>query len=198
MTQQEDVARVLAQIFTEWDKAEKAIKIAEQVNGEIVNPAVYELRYAGRRLIEGMRLHFSGDHTQALKRLNDAHFDCCRARHDAIDAATAKISNDLAIAVKKIGSNLVLEHFADYAKLVRELQSTRRKIAVSREDRESRDKIYESIVNDNLEKIMEYYEDFQACEPLLKSTGIRGRLMTVAGFGGWVVATVIAYYSMGK
>jgi hypothetical protein len=28
------------QIIDEWNKAEKAIKIAEQVNGEIINPAI--------------------------------------------------------------------------------------------------------------------------------------------------------------
>lgn len=198
MAQQEDVSRVLDQIYTEWDKAEKAIKIAEQVNGEIINPAIYELRYAGRRIIEGLRYYGESNYIDSLNKLNDAHFDCCRARHDAIDAATSKISNDLSIAVKKIGSRVVLAHFSDYPKLVKELTTIRRLVAISREDRNNRDKIYETISNDNIVKIMDYYGDFQANEEILKSEGRWQRLKTIGGVLGWIVATAIAIYAARK
>lgn len=88
-----------------WDKAEHAIKLAEQVNGQVVNPAIYELRYAGRRLIEADQLEAKGDLEEAAKRLGDAQMDCMRARHDAVDAATSKITVHLELAIDKLGAS---------------------------------------------------------------------------------------------
>ena len=44
----------IASICAEWDRAEKYIKLAEQIGGKVVFPAVAELRYAGRRIIEAL------------------------------------------------------------------------------------------------------------------------------------------------
>jgi hypothetical protein len=183
------------QIIDEWNKAEKAIKIAEQVNGEIINPAIYELRYAARRCVEAAQEYQNNNPRNAAKLLHDAHFDCCRARHDAIDAATSKISNDLSIAVRKIGGRVIYAKFPNYAVLVKELKSIRSLVASSREARENRDAIYETIAGDNLVKIVDLYSEFQACEEILKDEGRYSRLKTILGILGWVVATAIAIYS---
>lgn len=45
MATQQDIDAAFAVVRSEWNKAERAIKLAEQVNSEIVNPAIYELRY---------------------------------------------------------------------------------------------------------------------------------------------------------
>jgi hypothetical protein len=80
--------------------------------------------------------------TLADKLLNDAHFDCCRARHDAIDAATSKIAADIRIAIEKLKPDVVLKHFPKITELYKKLQNVRKKIAVSRENREDRDGIH--------------------------------------------------------
>lgn len=191
-------AELIAQILEEWNKAEKAIKIAEQVNGEIINPAVYELRYAGRRFVEAVDHINKGTNDKALKLLHDAHFDCCRARHDAIDAATSKISADLKIAVRKIGSSFVLDKFPNYISLIGELSAVRGLIAISREDRDNRDKIYATVESDNLQTIIKYYNEFQASEPILRNAGKWSRVKTVFGFVGWLVAAGISIASLFK
>src|SRR5688572_5247091 len=99
----DELTRATSRVSAEWNKAETAIKLAEQVNGEIINPAIYELRYAGRRLIEALEAASAGDRQEALSLLRDAHFDCMRSRHDATDAATSKIVSDLKIAVEYLG-----------------------------------------------------------------------------------------------
>lgn len=58
-------------IHDEWNKSEEAIKAAEQVNGRVILPAVKELRYAGRRIVEALHLIGAGD---------DDHAPPCRAR----------------------------------------------------------------------------------------------------------------------
>ena len=99
------------EICVRWNEAEGMIKVAEQVNGEIINPAIYELRYAGRRIVEALKCHEEGDIDKRNNLLHDADFDCCRAKHDAIDAITAKVANDMALATKKLGEDNVLQHF---------------------------------------------------------------------------------------
>lgn len=163
-----------AAVRKQWNKAERAIKLAEQVNEEIVNPAIYELRYSGRRIVEAFDLSAS-EQDAAINKLRDAEFDCCRARHDAIDAATSKMVAMLDAAQEKLGADLVLTHFAAFPNLVRRLGDVRDKIVVSREDRENRDKIYEAIEAEDLTELVSIYRDFKASEELLKQSAALNR-----------------------
>lgn len=185
MATKADLDSALEADRVEWNKAEEAMKLAEQVNFKIINPSILELRYAGRRLVEAIPL-MKSDRAAAKKLIDDAHFDCCRARHDAIDAATAKISADLDIAVRKIGPDIVLDKFPDLSKLISALNVTRGKIAKSRKNREDRDAIYETIQHDNLESVVKMFSAFQASEPLLVAAGVQARKDRMWGkFFGW-------------
>jgi hypothetical protein len=190
------LAEAVKAVQVEWNKAEKAIKLAEQVNGEIINPAVYELRYAGRRLVEAL---VETDESNARKLLADASFDCCRARHDAIDAATSKIVADLDIAVARIGAEIVLHSFPEYCDLVAALGDIRDRIAVSRERRGDRDVIYSSIEKDLLEDIVSRFRKFRASEPLMVAVARsqrRSRLFNnIFGWTGVLVTIFVAYVS---
>jgi len=144
MSKKSEISKALASLEVHWNLAEKAIKQAEQINAEIVNPAIYELRYAGRRLVEAMP-KLDSDPDSAKKLIEDAIFDCCRARHDAIDAATSKISADFRISIKKIGPKNLLQYFPKFTEIFAILQDTRRKIVESRGNRDNRDEIYKTI-----------------------------------------------------
>jgi hypothetical protein len=109
----------LKNIRTEWDRAEEDIKLAEQVCNNIIIPSIKELRYGGRRIAEVLYQMESGGSEQDIsKLLQDALFDCYRARHDAIDAATSKIAIDLEIKVEKLGFEAILPAFQEFPKLV--------------------------------------------------------------------------------
>jgi hypothetical protein len=51
-----DYKDILEIICKEWDLAEKYIKEAEQVANNVVFPSIKELRYAGRRIVDGLNL----------------------------------------------------------------------------------------------------------------------------------------------
>lgn len=163
----DEIVAEIERICAEWDEAEKAIKLAEQVNGEIINPAIYELRYGGRRIIEAFSLLASDETDSAKKKLSDAHFDCCRARHDAIDAATSKIVSDLDIALERLGPKAIVECYPDYTSVVTRLGKVRGLVAISRENRDDRDAIYASIQADELPELVEKYREFRASEKML-------------------------------
>ncbi|WP_292980596.1 hypothetical protein [Oceanicaulis sp. UBA6590] len=186
------------EICVRWNEAEGMIKVAEQVNGEIINPAIYELRYAGRRIVEALKCHEEGDIDKRNNLLHDADFDCCRAKHDAIDAITAKVANDMALATKKLGEDNVLQHFPNITKMYRTIKSVRSKIKISREDRENRDAIYETLGAGDIPELVELYEEFLGSEDLLKAAArknmigrnvayvVTGLSLVIAAFSTWV------------
>lgn len=192
MTTKKEIEAALAEVVTEWNLAEKAVKLAEQVCGEIVNPAIYELRYAGRRLIEAIALPDTDE--LKLRKIQDAHFDCCRARHDAIDAATSKISADMDIAVTRLGAANVLKHFPNITDLLEALGEMRDKIANSREKRDDRDAIYATLQDENMSHVVEIFRKFKASEELLKESAKADRRKTLKnnffGYGGLILATI--------
>lgn len=180
----EEIEKALADLQAEWNKAENAIKLAEQVNGEIINPAIYELRYGGRRLVEALSKVTEGNQGPAvLNLLRDAHFDCCRARHDAIDAATSKVVSDLDIAIGRLGADAVLSSYPNFPGLVRKLGDVRDRIATSRQNRDDRDAIYSVLEATNLPNIIADYRDFRANEPIMKLYAKQQRTRLLVSYG---------------
>lgn len=163
----------LDSIHDEWNKAEEAIKAAEQVNGKVILPAVKELRYAGRRIVEALHLIGAGDDDEAAKRLQDAEFNCYRARHDAIDAATAKIAIDVEAATR-LGYSAVLAAYPEFPDMWQVLESIRSKITQSRRDRERRDIIYTEI-GDDFMSLIERYRSYKGREKLMIAFAKRER-----------------------
>lgn len=107
---------ILADIASKWDQAEEAIKLAEQVTHSVTYPAIAELRYAGRRIVDVLNeIANSNEEARIAELLHDAKFDCLRARHDATDAAASKIALDLEIMRKKLGYNAILKTCPDFA-----------------------------------------------------------------------------------
>lgn len=158
--------QLFSAMSVEWNKAEKAIKLAENIDGEVVIPAIFELRYAGRRLVEAWAIRLS-ELESSLALLKDAKFDCHRARHDAIDAATSKMVGDMNVAVEFLSASVIIKLFPLFSEFYGSLLEVRERIAISREDRENRDKIYDTIQNVDLDRLAVLYRQFKSCEPLM-------------------------------
>ena len=179
----------LESIRKEWDKAELDIKQAEQVCDEVVMPSIMELRYAGRRIAEILYLINTGDPDNKIDGLlHDATFDCHRARHDAIDAATAKIAADLAIALKAIGPEAVLKACPSFPQIRKEVLDLRKKIKASRHHRENREAIYSVLEDSDFIELCDSFGQFQASEDLMKELAANDRRAVfrsnVFGYGG--------------
>ena len=158
----------LERIKHQWDLAESDIKLAEQVCNNVVVPAIKELRYAGRRLADALSAiagNSSLGNVQQL--LTDAEYDCHRARHDAIDAATSKIAIDLDIMQEKLGYAVILKAYPKFSALFIALNGVRDKIAVSREDRKNREAIYATIEVVDFPNLVRMFRDLQTAEKLM-------------------------------
>jgi hypothetical protein len=173
----DDHIRLLAKIKTEWNRAEADIKTAEHVVANIVIPSVKELRYAGRRLVEALHLIITSpeDVRTITSLLDDACFDCCRARHDAVDAATGKIALDIDTMVSKLGYDSILPACPSFPRLFRELQAVRAKIAESRGKREDRESIYSVLEAIDFPSLVASFNELRASEDMMKALAKKSR-----------------------
>src|SRR5262249_24115555 len=110
-----------------------------------------------------------GDKEQILHHLGETKFFCHRARHDAIDAATSKITADMAIMTERLGYHIVLQVHPKFGDLHRKLREIREKIVVSRQERTNRDKIYAAISATDFKSLISDYNDLLASEPMMRS-----------------------------
>lgn len=177
MSELSDFQSLITQVHDEWNRAEADIKQAEQVCVAVIQPAINELRYAGRRLVDAIGLvNADGDRAQIEAFLNDSLFDCHRARHDAIDAATSKIAIDLETLAEKIGHDVVLMAFPDFPILFAEMESVREKIVASRKNRESREKIYTAIESVDFPKLVFMYNRMKSSELIMQKIARKRRI----------------------
>lgn len=159
-------------ICNHWAQAEVDIKLAENVCKSIVFPSIKELRYGGRRLAEVLKIFSTGGPEEKIQALiHDAEFDCIRARHDAIDAATSKMAMDMDIAVSKLGYQAVLTTFTKYAELVSRVDVVRRQIAESRGG--TREQVYTTLEQSEFGLLVSLYSEFKTAEPLMKKFAVQ-------------------------
>jgi hypothetical protein len=171
MSDLDSCREILTSILAEWDRAEGDIKLAEQVCLRVSEPSIKELRYAGRRVTEAIHNILSGGDVEHVKKLlYDADFDCHRARHDAVDAATSKMASDIRAMTDRLGYNPVLKACPNFPEFFRNLRHIRRNIVKSRErGRQDRDSIYESIESVDLKQIVSEFEDITEAEEIMRS-----------------------------
>jgi len=175
-------------IRAEWDRAELTIKTAEQAVGAAIIPALKELRYAGRRLADAIALIGIASRKRELADLlADAHFNCHRARHDAIDAATDAMLKRLDAAIEKLGDDVVSQHFPDAMSLAAKLTEIQARIAGSRGDRENRDAIYSAIEGVELPELHTSFRGFLYSRDRMMRTARRRRWRS---FVSWVVLAI--------
>jgi hypothetical protein len=157
-------------IRSEWNKAETDIKTAEQVCLKVVIPAIKELRYAGRRIVDALASLDSGAPTEDINSfLCDAKFDCYRARHDAIDVATSKMAIDIEVMINKLKYSAILPAYPGFPKLFAEITEVRKKIATSRGNRENREAIYSVIESTDFPKLVSRFQEMKSCEQIMKA-----------------------------
>lgn len=178
-----DYSEILGSICREWDTAERDIKIAEQIGDQVVFPSIKELRYAGRRIVDALNALARGeDSTRITALLEDARFDCYRARHDAVDATISIVSAELNVAAKKLKYGPVLSAFPRYSELLGHIRRAQENLAKSRSNRHDRDAIYGAVEEANFEQIVVLFRDFRESNSVMKSLAKRERWKSVINF----------------
>lgn len=170
-------ATILAEIRAEWDQAEADIKLGELTSKNVVFPAIKELRYAGRRIVDALNAIYEGkDPVDVHALFQDARFDCHRARHDAIDAAFSQIAVELDLLVDKLGYDATLKAYPEYTTFYVEFSKSRKQIIASRRKRQDREDIYSYIEKVELQNIVSKFKDIKAAKPVIMGIARKERI----------------------
>lgn len=157
-------------LIQEWNVAERRIKKAEHVRaGEVVASAIFELRYAGRKVMDAVQILLSGDwktneerRRLVLTYLADATEDCVKAKHDAIDSMLDFSTRWFYETERILSLGSLVKFFPDYVNITSEISEIQENIAASRENRiDSRDGIYDDIESTKLESILSLFQNMR-------------------------------------
>ncbi len=196
----EELDNLLRQTFEQWDIAERRIKKAEQVRGnEVVTSAIFELRYAGRKIVDAQKLAMATDlannagaREDVRRYLADAYEDCVKAKHDAIDAMLDFVTNWFAELERTIGLKSIMGYFPNYITITAKIADIQDKITESRGDRHgSRDGIYDEIENSGYDEVLTLYDQMlhsrERIESQVKRERMLKRVLVLAAIAGPVV-----------
>jgi hypothetical protein len=157
----------LTELISQWDIAERRIKRAEQVReNQVVSTAIYELRYAGRKVMDAIRLSINNDnwrndgetYNRIRSYIDDAIEDCVKAKHDAIDSMMDFITNWLYRQEDRLGFSAIHKFFPDYMSITATIANIQDLIEESRGDRtRRRDGLYDEIENSGYLEIISFY-----------------------------------------
>ena len=142
---------------------EERLKEAELICGQVVYPAVNELRYLARNLANVLSIALDGgseDRNKLFERyLLDAELCCQRANHDITDAIFTYIALEIEAVRKSMGASLIQGHFDDYSAQMESLQIVHDLMAKSRgTERTRRAEIYTDIASNYLPGILNFYK----------------------------------------
>lgn len=113
-------------IVQEWSDAEADIKNAEPIVGDVVIPSIKELRYAGRQVVNALIASADDNSERVNFYLEEAFYNCHRARHDAIDTAAWKMALNLEAVQSDIGPEALMQYFPqvfDFKQVLQEINN---------------------------------------------------------------------------
>jgi hypothetical protein len=199
----------LRELIAQWNIAERRIKQAENARAqEIVSSAIFELRYAGRKVVDAIHLvltHSWQDdeniEEQIHAYIDDAIEDCVKAKHDAIDAVMSFVVRWFSEQERLIGLRNVQHFYPNYLPLTAKIADIQGKIEQSRGDRTRlRESIYDEIENNGYDDILELYKEMRSSRRRVDKVIWRERwknrilwIFGVAGFLALIVSIVHLY-----
>lgn len=190
------------QICAQWNKAEKDIKLAEQVSGKAVIPSINELRYAGRRIVDALaKARFPGSEHDVAVLLAEARFDCHRARHDAIDVGSSIIAGECEAMARHLGYEVILKTYPEFPALNAQLAKARRMIADSRQDRDKREEIYAELEDVAFPALVDKFNALKASGPImaeLAKSQRRKNAFLLWGCVATVIGSIISFIALWK
>ena len=141
----------IAALAGKWNDAEEWVKRGENINRAAITPAINELRYAGRLIVDAFAAHKNGDEDEAKGCIANAEKNLAKARHDVVDTIYSFYSDKALQSLDQIGRAAAHEHFPRYTELFALIKTIREKIELARSDRhEERETIYCELIKNFL------------------------------------------------
>lgn len=146
-----EIEPLIQEVVVAWNEAERVIKKAELLDSKVVMAAINELRYAGRRIADAILAANGNNHDDgktAVQYIQDAHFRCLCAQHDAVDAALFFLNRRIDAIENTFGFGTITKYFPDYTNFLAERDAVAGLVERTRADRTQRATLYKEIVGE--------------------------------------------------
>lgn len=158
--------RQLDQLLDYWRQIEYWLKRAEQVSYDACVPAINELRYASRQLLNAVRVYGKhkltpGDISVLRKRIVIAEQYMLNADHDICDAVVKYFAKSIHDAEKQVPVERIHVHFNEYASYKGSVQEANRLIVETRSEYDKRAENYHAIQTRIIPDLITLYPKFE-------------------------------------
>ncbi|MER8995568.1 hypothetical protein [Mesorhizobium sp. M0678] len=173
----DDVRDLLEKVAAKWDATEGLAKSAENIVGDAVGSVMFELRYAGRKLVDAVRESLSENPSMdAIKaHIAEVEQNCHRAHHDAVDSIIWYARSRVTIAEDTFGKDLLFLYWKDYIPTKDKLDQLGKIVAQSREFRGMRFDVYDRMYRDDMPVVLDSLRNFGHSEDALKALAEKSR-----------------------
>lgn len=174
-----ELKEMLAALLAHWREIERDIKRAELIKSEVSIPAINELRYAGRQLLNGVLTYGNGRMSDAqrrtlYKRIIIAEQYLLNAEHDVIDSVLKFVGDTVVFLDDEYGISEITIIYPDYPRIRQRLSECYNLVMETREDYSKRQENYRRIKREYTEEIAGAVEQMREAE--IKAKTIRRQL----------------------
>ena len=165
-------AERIAALARKWNEVEGLLKKGEHAHKEVIIPAINELRYAGRRFVDGYEAHVRGDFKESEEHFKEAEEFLNKAKHEILDTILCFTSEKAQDLRDRIGEANAVSYFKDYGKLLALIEKIESQTQLSRETRKERDSVYSEMLKEggDLWRLCELSDSFSASVPGIEQT----------------------------
>jgi hypothetical protein len=186
------LSKALSDLGEHWNVIEGRLKEAEQLRSEAVIPAINELRYAGRQIVDAW-----GIATQVkISKKEHERFDRCfivakqylyNADHDVTDSICFFIHKRLKTLLELYSKRRLRNYYPEIDSLLKRVQEVNETITTSRRGRPERNGLYEKLAEEYVPYLTEQFRQLQVVERITEEQDRRRRFLTC---GGYIVGTI--------
>lgn len=182
----EELIQKINSVSSEWNEIERRLKEAEIIIGEAVNPAVNELRYAGRMFVDAWGLLLVPESKEATKEFNDkiavAKQYLQNARHDIIDAITLYHNKKVKELLQRHRKATLIQGYQDLESFLKKMDAANAIVTGSRADRAKRKQKYLQLENEYIPYLLAEYPKLDVAEKMAEARENRNRYIAIVGF----------------
>ena len=159
----------IVRVTETWDQTEGLVKRSEILSEAMAVPAISELRYAGRKLIDYLRALVTGASQESLEmHLAEFEQNVFRARHDALDGIIITIREVITLQELRSGIKVITKILPWYPEFRETITEIEGKIIYSRSHRLERADTYGDIIKAyNIDDILTKFAELRSSEALL-------------------------------
>jgi hypothetical protein len=157
--------RQLEDLNRQWFDLEGQLKTYETVEGEALSPAVFSLRYAGRLMARCLLVATTEIPTEAqLQDLQESitvtkHY-LAMTKYDIVDGVLIHIDRDLSRnLLPKYGRDAIEKAVVNFPRLMSEIAICRQLVIDSRRQPETRDNLYNQMLETHLPHVLSAYQE---------------------------------------